>query len=93
MIWQNLIEAIANIIGTTPDVAGALFSLLLMLSAFITTLMFTRDMMAIVVIGFIMTVFCGVAGWLSVAYTVGFLVVFSIVGALAARQMGGGRGE
>jgi len=92
MIWEGLINAIANIFGTTPEVAGALFSLLLIMSAFITTLMFTREMMALVVIGFVLTIFCGVAGWLSALYTVGFLVVFSIVGALAARQMGG-RGE
>jgi hypothetical protein len=89
MIWQGLIEAIANIIGTTVDVAGALFSLLLILSALITTLMFTRDMTALVVIGFVMAIFCGVAGWLSIVYTVGFLVVFAIAGALAARQIGG----
>jgi hypothetical protein len=92
MIWEGLIDAIANILGTTPEVAGALFSLLLMLSSFITTLMFTKEMMAIVVIGFVMAIFCAVAGWLSALYAVGFLVVFSIVGALAARQMGG-RGE
>jgi len=41
------------------------------------------------VIGFVMAIFCAVAGWLSAIYTVGFLIVFAIVGALYARQIGG----
>ena len=92
MIWQDLIQNIATVMGTDITTAGAFVSLILIASIILATLILSKDLMPMCVMGAIGSILFGLIGWLNPIYCVGFLLIFSIVGAVVARNMGG-RGE
>jgi len=90
MYWESLVQAIANMMGIGLAEAGVFLTVVFMAGVFVAVLSLTREMMALVAVGFIMTIMFSVIGWLDILYTSGFLVVFAIIGAVAGRNIGGG---
>jgi len=90
MYWEGLVQAIANMMNIGLAEAGVFLSVVFMAGIFVAVLSLTKEMMALVAVGFIMTVMFGIIGWLDIVYTSGFLVVFAIIGAVAGRNIGGG---